>query len=87
MPRALHVEFQRLAPAAFSLEAWYAEVDLAFADQTVGDDMFDFWRARWREKWGTTKKTDAVLRAAAAKAESKAAGEEWLKRGDDDDQR
>ena len=84
VPRALHVEFQRLAPESFELEAWYAEVDLAFAEHPIGDDMFDFWRARWREKWGTTRKTEAVLRAAEQRAETKASGEEWLKRDDDD---
>ena len=77
VPRAIHVEFQRLAPETFNLLTWYAEVDQAFTHQTVGDDMFDFWRARWRERWGTTRKTDQVLREAEQQSEQSAALKKW----------
>ena len=80
VPRALYVEFQRLAPAEFDLPVWFAEVDTAFAGTAVGDDMFDFWRARWKEKWGTTTQTDKVLREVEQKANQAASLKAWAKK-------
>ena len=55
VPLSLHHEFQRLAPDGLDLMDWYGETELRYADTPIGDDAFVFWRARWREKYGTTK--------------------------------
>ena len=65
VPLSLHHEFQRLAPDGFNLQDWYGETELLYIDTPIGDDAFQFWRARWREHFGTTKQTDAQIKRAA----------------------
>ena len=65
VPLSLHHEFQRLSPDGFDLQTWYGETDLAWAFKPIGDDAFTFWRARWREEFGTTAQTDAEIKRAA----------------------
>ena len=67
VPVSLHREFQRLSPNGFDLESWYAATDEAWAEKAIGDDAFGFWRARWREKHGTTRPTESELRNPAPK--------------------
>ena len=67
VPLSLHREFQRLSPNGFDLEDWYAATDEAWSEKPIGDDAFGFWRARWREKHGTTRPTESELRKPAPK--------------------
>jgi uncharacterized protein YdaU (DUF1376 family) len=69
-PDALFAELVRArggANADAEVRAWHARVNAAWATggphwaEPVGDDKFAFWRARWREDYGTTAKiTNAV---------------------------
>ena len=65
VPIFIHRMFQRTAPPDFNLMRWYAATDLAWSDQTVGDDEPTFWRARWLDEHGTTQLTDAQIKRAA----------------------
>ena len=63
VPIFVHEEFQRTAAPEFDLLRWYAETDLAWADQTIGDDAQTFWRARWLEEHGSTTQRTGAPRA------------------------
>ena len=73
VPVSLHRKFQRVAPSGFDLEDWYAATDEAWSDKPIGDDEFEFWRARWREKHGTTRTT----RTSGVAQKNKAALDDW----------
>ena len=75
VPLFVHEEFQRTAEAEFDLMRWYAETDLAWVDRTIGDDAPTFWRARWLEEHGTTKKTDAQLQRQTHLQRHRASGQ------------
>jgi hypothetical protein len=60
VPQALHDEFAAKlrnagdATADQTLQHWYLATEQAFVGREVGDDAFDFWRARFKEWRGTT---------------------------------
>jgi len=70
VPHGLHGEFVRKLLAAGAtadaanetLFEWYRATEAAWAaaGQVVGDDAYQFWRARWRETHGTTARPVAV---------------------------
>lgn len=64
VPSALHAEFiTKLGgdpqDAMHRLLTWYPEAAAAYADQAIGDDDFAFWRHRFREWVGTTRRVAA----------------------------
>lgn len=66
VPAVLHEEFlAKLASggdtqADATLHAWYRDTEAAYAGQTIGDDSFVFWRARFKEWRGSTVKVAAA---------------------------
>ena len=65
VPSALHAEFVSklggdATAAAAKLHAWYPTAAAPYEDQPIGDDDWTFWRARFREWVGTTKKPVAA---------------------------
>jgi len=74
VPNDLHREFTRKlvsagygeASADATLFAWYRETETAWSqpDQVVGDGSYPFWRARFREKYGTTVRPAAAPKVA-----------------------
>lgn len=62
VPAVLHDEFLAKlasggdADADATLHGWYRDTERAYAGQTIGDDSFTFWRARFKEWRGTTVK-------------------------------
>ena len=69
VPNALHQEFARLAPSGFDLVAWYGLTDQAWSDKAIGDDSFVFWRARWKERFGSTRADERANQRLARTAE------------------
>jgi hypothetical protein len=72
VPGTLHAEFRaQLAGDEEAndtrLRAWYPTVAEVWKDRDIGDDKFQFWRARFREWIGTTV-TPGVDKQAARKA-------------------
>ena len=65
VPGFIHHEFLRTAPHDFDIYLWYADTDLAWVDQPIGDDGPTFWRARWQEEHGTTQKTVSQIKREA----------------------
>lgn len=62
VPAALHAEFiDKLGGdpevARRRLEEWYPLAAAPYEDQAIGDDDFAFWRLRFRDWQGTTRKT------------------------------
>lgn len=79
LPERLFEEFVRARggvpdEAADYVRAWKTRVDAAWGDdgphaQTpIGDDGFTFWRARWREDHGTTRRNDEATPTREASA-------------------
>lgn len=61
VPGSLHAEFRDKlggdpAAADAELRAWYPVAAAPFDDQPIGDDDFAFWRARFLEWVGTTRR-------------------------------
>ena len=77
VPGFIHQEFQRTARDDFDLYRWYADTDLAWAEQPIGDDGPTFWRARWREHHGTTRKSEGELINDARQKRNEEAGAEF----------
>lgn len=80
VPAALHQELVRklggnAGKADAELRAWYREVDEAWssgdrAEQAIGDDNFAFWRARFAERAGTTRRPSPT-RSTGVEAQAK----------------
>ena len=80
VPRSLHFEFVRTGPVGYTATdayQWYRDVDLEWGDKPIGDDAFTFWRARWREHHGTTRKSEGELASDAREKRNKQAGDEF----------
>jgi len=78
----IHDEFVRHlggdpAEASKRLYAWYPTVTAVWEDKPIGDNTFEFWRARFREWQGTTKKTDREIQQAQREAAERESAKRW----------